>query len=358
MNSFCQFSNTHYPPFRTLHSAFRCSLGLLLLSLIHLLSASVAYAQSAKHALIVSSASGGEEFKEKFWNWSSQLYQSLTQDLNFPKENVSLLAGDPGKDSSIVAAKATKAELSRVIGRLESEVQQNDLVLIVLLGHGSFDGNEYKFNLVGPDLTGSELNAILDRFSRQEVVLVCTTPCSGILTKVLSHKDRVIITATKNEFENNDTIFAQFFAEALKNKAADSDKNQEVSMLEAYVYTAQKVDRWYKDRKRLATEHPLLEDSGDRAASPLPSPENGEGLLASKISLGGPTPDVAHLEGKTPASPELQALYSKRQKLETALQELRYKKSSLADAEYNKTLEDLLVQLAQTNQKIKSLEKK
>jgi hypothetical protein len=365
MNSSSQLSKTRHPAhhtrhstFRTPHAAFRCSLGLLFLLVSPLFSANVAYSQAAKHALIVSSASGGEEFKEKFWNWSSQMYQTLNQELRFPKENIYFLAGDPGKDNSIVTAKATKGELSKVFGRLESKVKQDDLLLIVLLGHGSFDGNDYKFNLVGPDLTGSELDAFLERFSRQEVVLVCTTPCSGILTKVLSHKDRVIITATKNEFENNDTIFAQFFVEAFKNKAADSDKNQEVSMLEAYIYTAQKVDRWYKDRKRLATEHPLLEDSGDRVASPLPSPENGEGLLASKISLGGPAPVIAHLEGNSAVTPELQALYSKRQKLETALQELRYKKSSLADAEYNKGLEELLVQLAQTNQKIKNLEKK
>jgi hypothetical protein len=358
MNSPSQLSKGQYSAIRNPHSAFRYSLGLFFLCVSPLFIANVAYSQVAKHALIVSSASGGGEFKEKFWNWSSQTYQSLNQELNFPKENIYLLAGDPGKDDSIVTAKATKGELLKVFDRLESKVQQNDLVLIILLGHGSFDGNDYKFNLVGPDLAGSELNALLDRFSKQEVVLVCTTPCSGILTKVLSHKDRVIITATKNEFENNDTIFAQFFVEAFKNKAADSDKNQEVSMLEAYIYTAQKVDRWYKDRKRLATEHPLLEDTGDRVASALPAPENGEGLLASKISLGGLAPAVAHLDGSAAASPELQALYSKRQKFEAALQELRYKKSSLADAEYNKTLEELLVQLAQTNQKIKNLEKK
>ena len=323
-----------------------------------LLGPTLLMAQTGRHALIVSSVSGDEESKEKFWKWSNQMYQTLNQELKFPKENLFLLSEDPNQDNSIVTAKATRSELSKVFDRLASRAGVDDVVFVFLLGHGSFDGKEYKFNLVGPDVSGSELKAFLDRFSSQKVVLVCATPCSGILTKILSHKNRIIITATKNEFENNTTIFAQFFVEAFKNKAADTNKNSEVSILEAYSYASQKVDAWYKERKLLATEHPLLEDNGDGAGSSSPSPANGEGLLASKVSLGEAVAAVARRGGASSVSAELSALYSNKQKIEAALQELKYEKSSLSDAKYNKSLESLLVQLAQTNQKIKNLEKK
>ena len=265
--------------------------------LITLLPA-VAQAQKGRYALIVDGVSGEAEFKEKFWNWSNQMYQILSQELKFPKQDIFLLTEDPNQGSSIVTAKSTRDEVSKVFEQLHAMVKPDDLLFIFLLGHGSFDGKEYKFNLVGPDITGTELKTYLDRFSNQRMVLVCTTPCSGILTRTLSQKNRVIITATKNEFENNQTVFAGFFVEAFQNKAADSDKNGRVSFLEAYLYAAQKVDSWYKGRKLLATEHPLLEDNGDGVASSLPTPSNGEGLFASRIFLGDTAEAVASTNRK------------------------------------------------------------
>ena len=166
-----------------------------------------------------------------------------------------------------------------------------------------------------------------------------STPCSGVLTKTLSRKGRVVITATKSEFENNDTIFGQFFVEAFKNKAADTDKNSEVSMLEAYLYAAQRVESWYKEQGRLATEHPLLEDSGDATGVARPSPANGEGLMAAKVSLHATTTATASTSS---TSPELKALDAERQRLEGAIQDLKYRKATIPEADYGKQMETLL----------------
>ncbi len=330
---------------------------LILISLLIFFGLTTLYALPSNYALIVSSASGDEEFKEKFWGWSNQMVQILRQDLKFPKGNVIFLFEDPAKDPADVTAKSTKNELVKAFEDLGSRIKEEDLLFILLIGHGSFDGKEYKFNLVGPDITGSELKSWLDRFNRQTVVLVCSTPCSGILTKTLSRKGRVVITATKNEFENNDTLFAQFFIEAFKNKSADTDKNGQVSVLEAFLYTSQKVEGWYQEKNRLATEHSLLEDNGDQTGSGRPAPSNGEGLLAAKLSLEWPSENIVQGEGSQAISPELQALRSSKQKIEAAVQELKYRKAALPEAEYNQQLESLLIQLAQTNQKIQSLKK-
>jgi hypothetical protein len=326
----------------------------LLLALLTLFSTR-ALAQTSNYVLIVSSASGSPEFKEKFWGWSSQLVQILRDEMKIPKEQISLLTEDPAMGPELASGKSTKTEMIKALESLQSKVKAEARLFIFLIGHANFDGSDYKFNLVGPDITGSELKTYLDRF-RSEVVLVSTTSCSGVLTKTLSKKGRVIITATKSEFETNDTMFAQFFVEAFKNKAADIDKNSAVSVLEAYLYAAQKVDGWYKEKGRLATEHPLLEDNGDATGTSQPSPANGEGLLAGKISL----PEIVVARGPngaTPSDPELQSLYASKQKLETAIQELKYKKSTLPDAEYSKQMETLLIQLAQTNQKINAKRK-
>ncbi len=320
-----------------------------------ILTARPASAQSSNYALIVSSASGNSEFKEKFWKWSSQMVQVLKDEMRIPRENIVLLTEDPGMNPALVNAKATKAELAKAFDGLVARMPSDGQLLVFLIGHGSFDGVDYKFNLVGPDATAAELKAWLDRFEKRRVVLVSSTPCSGVLTKTLGRNGRVVITATKSEFESNDTIFGQFFVEAFKNKAADTDKNADVSMLEAYLYTAQRVEAWYKEQGRLATEHPLLEDNGDGVGVARPSPANGEGLLAAKLSLRAPAAAV------TPAgtsSPELQALGAEKQRLEGAIQDLKYKKATVPEAEYNKQMESLLIQLAQTNQKINAARKK
>ena len=323
--------------------------GFLLVSVLHMV------AQSSNYALIVSSASGNSEFKEKFWNWSSQMVQVLKDEMRLPRENIVLLTEDPSMNVALVNGKATKAELAKAFDGLVAKVPADSRLLVLLIGHGSFDGVDYKFNLVGPDATGAELKSWLDRFEKRQVVVVSSTPCSGVLTKTLSRNGRVVITATKSEFENNDTIFAQFFVDAFKNKAADTDKNSEVSKLEAYLYTAQRVEAWYKEQGRLATEHPLLEDSGDATGVARPSPANGEGLLAGKISLHAPSAALATTGG---FSPELQALGAEKQRLEGAIQDLKYKKATLPEAEYNKQMETLLIQLAQTNQKMNAARKK
>lgn len=328
----------------------------LLLIFFYLLAPAPGFAQASSYALIVSSASGTEEFKEKFWSWSSQLVQTLRDEMKVPKEQIFLLTEDPAMQPALANGKATKGEMIKVFDALQSKVRADNRLLIFLIGHGSFDGIDYKFNLVGPDITGAELKTQLTRLGSARVVLVSTTPCSGVLTKTLSQKGRVIVTATKSEFEGNETIFGQYFVEAFKNLAADTDKSSAVSILEAYLYAAQKVDGWYKEKGRLATEHPLLEDNGDAVGTARPSPSNGEGLLAARISL----PEATAVLAKGPAAssdPELQALYTARQKLEEAVQELKYKKTSLAETEYNRQMESLLIQLAQTSQKINAKKK-
>ena len=229
------------------------------------------------------------------------------------------------------------------------------MLFVFLMGHASFDGSEYKFNLVGPDLTGSEISRYLDELGSKQVVLVAGTPASGVLTRTLSAKGRVILTATKSEFENNQVVFPGFFVEAFEGQAADSDKNRRVSVSEAYLYARQKVEAWYKEKGQLATEHALLEDNADGKGSAVPSPENGDGLLAQKIAFGSATPQ-ATLAAAVASKPGNSALLARKKQLEDDIADLKYKKDSLPAAEYESTLERLLLELAKTNRELKTSE--
>ncbi len=306
---------------------------------------------SSRYAVVVSGASGGGEYADRFWEWSSKVVATLQGPLQWPRENLFFLAEDPKRDPSLVTARAVKSDLLRVAGELESRVRPGDLLFLLLLGHGNFDGSDYRYNLRGPDLTGAELSAILDRFPAQRIVLVCTTPASGALIPRLSRPNRVILTATRNGHEGNETVFARFFSESLHNPEADADKSQQVSLLEAYGFTHRKVKEWYAEKNRLATEHSRLDDNGDGVGTEQPDAGSGEGLLAGQVTLAKP------IEAVSPAgsgqTAELEALRKKKLDLETALRELRASKAALPSDRYQEQLEALLVELARTARAIR-----
>lgn len=307
---------------------------------------------SSRYAVVVSGASGGGEYADRFWDWSSKMVEMLKGPLQLPRENLFFLAEDPERGPSLVTARSVKSELMKVVGELESRVRPDDLLFLLLLGHGNFDGGDYRYNLRGPDLTGAELSAILDRFPTQRIVLVCTTPASGALIPRLSRGNRVILTATKNGHEGNETVFARFFVESLHNPEADTDKSRQVSLLEAYAFTHRKVNEWYAEKNRLATEHARLDDNGDGVGTALPDGGSGEGLLAGQVTLAKPIETVSPA-GSGPTLAELEALRKKKLDLESSLGELRTRKAALPSDRYQEQLEALLVELARTTRAIR-----
>jgi hypothetical protein len=213
----------------------------------------------------------------------------------------------------------------------------------MLIGHGSFDGYEYKINLPGPDISGVELGALLDRIGCTRQLVVNMTSASGGSRASLEKANRVVITATKSGNEKNATVFARFWVEALRDPAADTDKNETVSALEAFTYAETKTAQFYETQKRLATEHPILEDTGQGDGERKPSPENGEGLKAAQFAL------LRIGAAQTAAStPEKKALLDKRDTLEEQIDKLKYEKAAMPADEYKKQLQDLLLQLAKT----------
>jgi len=152
----------------------------------------------------------------------------------------------------------------------------------------------------------------------------------------------VVITATKTGTEKNATVFARFFIEALRDPAADSDKNQSISVLEAFRYAEEKTKKYFEAQKRLATEHALIEDVGKGEGVAAPSAENGEGLVAGRqvlLHLGS----VASIVN----DPEKQKLLKRKDELETQIDELKYRKAAVPQREYQQQMRQLLLNLAE-----------
>jgi hypothetical protein len=226
---------------------------------------------------------------------------------------------------------------------------------LVLVGHGTFDGKEARFNLRGPDVSDTELAGWLKPFRRTVVVINTASSSAPFLTK-LSAANHVVVTATRSGREQNFARFGECFAGALADPQSDLDKDGQVSLLEAFLTASRRVAEFYKTEGRLATEHALIDDNGDGLGTPSDwfrglraVRKAGEGAL-----LDGARAHQLHLV----LSPEERALApevrARRDSLEMAIARLREDKPRLSEDEYYRRLEAVLLELGRLQEPGKS----
>lgn len=296
-----------------------------------------------KYAVIIAGVGGEEEYSKLFAKQSAELKAALTDKLAFASENVTVLT------ESSDTGKATAAEVRKVFTAMRGSCKPENLVFIFFLGHGSFDGKDAKFNLVGPDINASEYATLIKAIPARQVVVLNMTSASGEFIKPLSQPGRITITATRSGQETNATHFAEYFLKALTNKEADADQNQRLSVLEAFNYTTLQLEKFYKSQNRLVTEHALLDDNGDGKGSEKPGEADG--------SLSKNTYFDSLLYQLAGGDAELQKIYGERIRLELEVEQLKARKAQMKPEEYENELEKLLLQLADLNEKIKAKQK-
>lgn len=286
-----------------------------------------------KYAVIINGAGGDPAYAKQFEQWTAELKSALLERFTFEAKNL------------LVLENAKAIDVRNTFAQLKSQMEANNVLFVFLIGHGSFDGKESKFNLVGPDLAASEYNTLLSALPTKRVIVLNMASASGEFIKSLSAKGRIIITATKSGQETNATRFAGFFITALKAPDADTDQDGHVSILEAFVYANRLTADFYTRAGRLATEHALIDDNGDGVGRE--KAEAGEGLLARATYLDSLTVDEAAANAATGR------LLKERTRLEGEIEQLIGRKRTLPEAEYEATLERLFIELAKVNRSIK-----
>jgi hypothetical protein len=218
---------------------------------------------------------------------------------------------------------------------------------LVLIGHGTFDGKTARFNLRGPDVSAGELAGWLKALSRPLAIVNCAS-CSGPFLNELSGPDRVVITATKSGHEANIARFGDYMSSAIGDPKADLDKDEQVSLLEAYLQASAGVREFYAQEGRLATEHALLVDNGDRLGTPA---DWFEGVRAVKMAKNGAKPDGLragqfHLVSGPREKQFAPEARQRRDQIEQELARLRERKKELSEDDYFRELEPLLIELS------------
>ena len=242
-----------------------------------------------------------------------------------------------------------KAKLQELTGNFKTT--NSAPAWLVFIGHGTDNGKEAKFNLRGPDVSAQELAEWL-KPSQRPLIIVNTASSSGAFIKPLSAPNRILVTATRSGGEINYAHFGEYMAQAIGSPEADLDKDEQTSLLEAFLMASRRVADFYKEEGRLATEHALIDDNGDGYGTPgdwfkgvraVKKAEKGQGVdgrRAHQVHLISNASDQK-------LTPEQRA---KRDEIELAISALRDRKEKMAKEEYYQELERLLLQMARLYQ--------
>lgn len=291
-------------------------------------------------AVIISGASGGDKYAEQMTAWRNDLRTALVNRYQFKPEFVKLLVDE----SAAVGDKSTADNVRKLFAEIKKTATKDDFVFIVLFGHGTYDGDVAKFNLVGPDLTAKDWSDMLGGV-QGHMVLVNTTEASFPFLETLTSKGRVVITATDSAAQKYATVFPEYFVKAMQEASTDLDKNGRTSVYEVFQAASAAVKQHYEQRGQLTTERALIDDNGD-----------GKGREATAEGPDGGIARLAYLDSEVNAAsgnPELAALIKRRQTLEQQAEEHKQLKGVMPDAEWQKEFEKLMLELAQVSAEIR-----
>ncbi len=289
--------------------------GLLALLLTPLWLAQAA--QAELYYVIVGGLGGEPAYANRFFAQTETLADAAARSLG-DESRVTLLNGE----------EATREALTEALQELAQTVTAADTLAVFLVGHGTYDGTVYKYNLPGRDLDGAELGELLGAVPAGRQLVVNATSASGAVLESWAQEGRTLITATRSGGERNATRFAEHWTEALSSEAADTNRNGIITAQEAFEYTERMVAESYENEGTLATEHPQL--AGEPAESFTAA------RLAARVAL----------------TEQIEELFAELDALEGQVQALRTRRNEMDSDVYLNELQALLLELALVQQQI------
>ena len=295
-----------------------------------------------RRVLVVAGAGGEEEYGNLFAEWTETLAKAF-------EGNAAELVHVTNGPEEIGARKTIETKL-----KVWADSKRNE-IWILLVGHGTFDGKEAKFNLVGNDVSDKEFQHWL-KPHEGPLVFINTSSCSAPFIKALSGPNRVVATATKSGYEQNFCRFGGYMAAALGQAEADLDKDGAVSILEAFLIASRQVGEYYRENDRLVSENALLDDNGDGRGTPA---DWFRGVRIERKAKGDSTADGKLSRLVFPVVPPAEKdipglLRERRAGVEVKIETLRSLKKSLEADVYYRDLEKLFLELATINDEIDS----
>lgn len=319
---------------------FRTRLIVVLAAFLAALAQPAVAAEGARFAIVVQGASGEPQYASLHRTWVDALAGMLRDKMKLDAAHLFVLTETP-KEGEL---KSTAENVRTVVDKIAKAAKADDLVFMMLIGHGTGDLAAAKFNLIGPDLTSAEWNDLLKPIPAR-LAIVDSTSSSFPFLAGLSGKNRIVITATNSFAQKYHTVFPQQFIVALTASEADADKNGRISLLEAFTYASKLVTLHYEQAGYMSTEIAVFDDTGD-----------GKGRAASVAGDDGVVAGLTYLElPSVPKSsdPAVQQLLNRQQELSEQIDDLRRRRPSISADEFDREFEKLIIELATVSRDVR-----
>src|SRR5688500_5271909 len=304
-----------------------------------------------RYAIVITGAAGSAEHATQHGTWRDSLATALRGSMRMPADHIRQL-GDVVAERKAQRTIGDEVDVSSrdqvraAFGRLVPAMEKDDLLLVVLIGHATFDGVDAKFNLVGPDLEASDWKSLVAPI-RGRVVFVNTAAASAPFLSRLAGERRIVVTATDSGVQRYETVFPRFFVQAFGEAETDLDKDSRISVWEAFARASLGVRQHYRQRGQLPVEEPVLDDNGDGigkdsgAAGP-------DGTIASRTFFDD-ADDPSRAGG-----PALSELVARRNSLESELDELKKRKDFMRLPAYEKRRDEIVIDIARVSRKMRT----
>lgn len=280
-------------------------------------------ATGALHVVVVEGLGGEERYTEEFATQVAAI-ETASKTLTSAEQVRVFRSADASRDAVLAYFTALAASL-----------RSDDRLLVYLVGHGSYDDHDYKFNIAGPDLTGTDIAEALTALPTGNQLLVNTSSASGAIADLLEADNRTLILATRSGVERHATRFGGYFAAALTDTEADTDKNQTITAAEAFRYAERRVGDYFDREGQLSTEHARL-----------------EGTSADRIPLAR----LGAVRPRPSADSELAELSARRDALNAEIDELRLARDNMEVDAYRAELLEQMLELARVEDAIEARE--
>ena len=300
-----------------------------------------------RKVIVVLGAAGDAQYGQQFETWAQGLKEVVgsssaeNPNLKLVKIGGESAAGDQGDGNE-----KDQTDLALLEKEIESAASQTQELWIMLIGHGTDDGKNSKFNLRGPDLTAKQLNDWLTSLPCRCVIVNCASSSGSFINKLKSD-NRIVVTATKSSSQYNFARFGEHFLQAVGDPAFDLDKDQQISLLEAFVAGSKRTQEFYVQEGRLATEMAVLDDNGDGLGTPADWFEGTRVVRKSK--KGQPDGLAANQVFLIRRGAEAKLSVQQRQtrdQLEAKLESIRARRDAFDENAFYRELEPVLIELA------------
>jgi hypothetical protein len=296
-----------------------------------------------RYAILITGAAGSADHATQHGTWRDELAAALRNSMKMPPGHIHAL-GDVAAERK--AQRTVSDQVRAAFARLAPVLEKDDLLLVVLIGHATFDGVDAKFNLVGPDLEAADWKSLVAPI-RGKVVFVNTAAASAPFLSRLAGERRIVITATDSGVQRYETVFPRFFVQAFGEAETDLDKDARISVWEAFARASLGVRQYYRQKGQLTVEKPVLDDTGDGVGKDAGA-TGADGAIASRTFFDD-ADDPARAGG-----PALSELVARRNALESELDELKKRKDFMRVAEYEKRRDEVIIEIARVSRKIRT----